>query len=59
MAHVTSLIKKLALPTGHSLCKTSPGPANMSDGMDLSTVAISGGVTRFFGAWDDYHNGRP
>jgi hypothetical protein len=59
MAHVTSLITQLARLTGHSLCKVSLGPANMSDVMDSSIVAVSSGVTRFFGAWDDYHNDRP
>ena len=59
MAHVTSILTKLASLTGHFLCKMSFGLANMSDVMDSSIVAVSSGVTRFFGVWDDYHNGRP
>ena len=48
MGHVTSVITKLACLTGHSLCKMSPVPANMSDGMDSSIVTVSTGLTKFF-----------
>ena len=48
MPHVTSVIAKFVRLTRQSLCKMSPGPTNLSDGMDSSIVAVSSGVTRFF-----------
>jgi hypothetical protein len=49
MAHVTSVITKLARLTGQSLCKMSHVPANMSDSMDSRIVVVSSDVTKYFG----------